>query len=173
MGSLLSAEEIEALLIHCTNPDPGWSYFESVREFETFLTGLEFAFPGCNSSCSENISIIHFFSDPLGEILLDKIIEKNKTENMGIIEVPGTRIEVINYSYCKSCKAVFRLDDLIKHYSDPLSRDDEFSRPPRVGCNTCHKGLIPILIINDRIPFYEFTQMMRLQTIHAIEDYCK
>ncbi|GHV86446.1 hypothetical protein AGMMS50230_20540 [Spirochaetia bacterium] len=96
---------------------------------------------------------------------------------MGNITVSGTKIKLINYSFCPKCNAVFSFKDLAAYYSNPrpdpafANRTIQFRNDTRVCCHVCNDYFLPALVISDGTPKNEVQFLCRTQTVNAIENY--
>jgi hypothetical protein len=118
-----------------------------------------------------------FFDDKDSEKFLAKIRDKNKQEGMGAIVIPGTKIELINYSVCPQCKNIFSYQDLMNYYLNPVfdkhfaNQIEQYRTDTRVCCPKCKAWFLPALLIVDGTPKNETQFLCRVQTVHAIEAY--
>lgn len=96
---------------------------------------------------------------------------------MGSVLIPGTNIELINYSYCPECKKIFGFKDLYRYFDNPLtddyydSRKEQLREDTRVWCNRCGTFFMPSLIIFEGQPRDEAQFLCRFQTVNFIENY--
>jgi len=125
----------------------------------------------------KDASVLSFFDDPKGESVLTDIKARNARDGAGNVKIPGTAIELINFSYCPDCGAVHAMQDLANAYAAPqpdmrMSRIVQMRRDVRVSCRECGALFLPTLVISDGTPRDECRFLCRIQTIDAIETHC-
>jgi hypothetical protein len=98
-------------------------------------------------------------------------------DGMGNRKIPGTKIKLINYSYCPKCNAVYSMKDLTEYFAhpkqDPQFKNlaEQYREDTRVRCRECGEYFLPTLIISDGTPKNEVQHLCRVQTIHALESF--
>jgi hypothetical protein len=165
----LTQREIDQLLTPINS-------FKSIIELETFLTernppekpyGIFY----------EVVTLCRFFETKDSEEILADFEQKNEMEGMGNIQIPHTKIKLINYSICPKCGHVFSFKDLADYYAnpkpDPAFKDKarQFREDTRVLCPECDSYFLPALIISDGTPKNEVQFLCRVQTMNAIEQF--
>ncbi len=176
MAELLTQEEIDSLLTAVSSVD--YQKDLSIEEFENILkdrTNNEKEIYGAHSFVKD-VSINKFFDDKRSENILSDIRAKNSELKMGNNRLPGTNIELINYSICPACQTVFSYSDLMEYYSNPevnkkIHRAAQIRLDTSVCCKNCKHYFIPSLVIVDGTPKNEMQFLCRIQTIDAIERY--
>lgn len=173
MTEVLSQQEIDQLLSAISAPAE--DKFKSIEDFETFLTKREHNPESPYGLCQKDVSICKFFEDQNSENILSDIIQKNQKDEMGNIEIPNTKIKLINYSYCPKCRRIFTFRDLVNYYSDPKPDPtikniiEQYRHDTRVFCFECNTYFIPTLVISDGTPKNAVQFLCRVQTIDTIE----
>jgi hypothetical protein len=173
MSDSLSIEEAEKLL----ESIPDDEHFFDKEEFENYLTSRTITDEKIYGRFENDVTILSFFNDPNNETVLTEILRLNRKEEMGIINIPGTDLELVNYSYCKHCNTVHSYKDLINYYSNPLpnplfkNRLEQFRKDTTISCKNCKKKFIPSLIIVHDTPKNETQFLCRIQTVEEIESY--
>jgi hypothetical protein len=126
---------------------------------------------------THDITTLKFFDDKNGEKILADIEQKNKEQGMGNRKIPGTKIKLINYSYCPKCNTVYSMKDLTGYYAHPKpdpqfkSLAEQYRQDTRVCCHECGTYFLPTLIISDGTPKNEVQHLCRVQTIQGIESF--
>jgi hypothetical protein len=94
---------------------------------------------------------------------------------MGNVKIPGTSIEIINYSPCPKCGEVHSFADVFAYYSNPVpdpehfaSRSEQYQRDTRVRCKACQSYFFPALVVVDGDPTNECQMICRSQTIREV-----
>lgn len=111
------------------------------------------------------------------ESLLADIYNKNKDEDMGNIKVPGTEIELVNYTVCPECKSTFSFQETQRYFTNPVlnpkkNKFFQMRRDTRFRCSNCNTFFLPALIMVDNTkPQSEFQFLCRLQTVEAVESF--
>ncbi|MCL1910721.1 MAG: hypothetical protein FWG13_00745 [Leptospirales bacterium] len=189
MTVILSQQEIDQLLSEMI---PGFeisdfessyfennrsSYFESIEDFEEYLTKRKFTSSGHYGNFNNDVSICRFFDSAQNENLLEDIKRKNEEQGYGNIKIPNTDITLINYSFCQTCKTIFSFKEVVEYYKNPKSdpgfesREHQYREDTRVYCNNCGAYFLPSLIISDGTPKNEVQFLCRVQTIYEVEKY--
>lgn len=120
---------------------------------------------------------INFFKDKNSGQILDEIRRKNELDGAGNVKIPGTDIEIINYSYCPKCAKVYSFSDLIKYYNKPVPninfriRGQQLREDTSVCCSECKTYFLPALVVIDGEPKSSMQFLCRVQTINAVEKY--
>ena len=176
MAILLTHEEIDSLLTAISSK--GAHVKLTIEEFENRLINKTFREADLYGIDNSNISVNRFFKDKHSENILSDIKDKNSRLKMGNVKIPGTNIELINYSICPCCQTIFSYRDLMEYYSNPkvnkaIHRAAQIRLDTKVCCKNCDLYFIPSLVIVDGIPKNEMQFLCRLQTIDAIERYYK
>jgi hypothetical protein len=128
---------------------------------------------------SHDVTTLKFFDDKNGEKILADIEQKNKSEKMGNRTIPGTKIKLINYSYCPKCNAVYTMKELTEYYAHPRidtrfkNLAEQYREDTRVCCKECGEYFLPTLVISDGTPKNEVQHLCRVQIIHALESFYK
>ena len=125
---------------------------------------------------TKDVTVLKFFQDKHSENVLADIRQKNAEQKMGNVKIPGTEIELINYSCCPQCKAIYSLQDLVNYYRHPLQlkkldRKTQYREDTRVYCRECHTFFLPALVICDGTPKQEVQFLCRMQTLEAVESF--
>jgi hypothetical protein len=154
------------------------SSFRDIEEFEAFLIERrmpETPYGTIHNSFGNNISMCRFFESKSNENILADIEMKNKEQGMGNIEIPHTKIKLVNYSICPTCGHVYSFKDLADYYAHPKpdpafkNRYRQFREDARVHCFECDTYFLPALVIVDGTPKNEVQFLCRIQTMNAIE----
>ena len=173
MTESLSTAEIDKLLDGVPEEDQ----FFNLEEFTTYLTSRNTKDPNTYGKFEKNISILKFFDDPKGESILSDIREINSKENMGNIKIPGTEIELLNYSYCPKCRTIHSYQDLLSYYSNPIpnpgfrNKLEQFRKDTTLACKNCKSFFIPAIVIVDGTPKNEAQFLCRIQTVEEVESF--
>jgi len=117
MAILLTHEEIDSLLTAISSK--GAHVKLTIEEFENRLINKTFREADLYGIDNSNISVNRFFKDKHSENILSDIKDKNSRLKMGNVKIPGTNIELINYSICPCCQTIFSYRDLMEYYSNP------------------------------------------------------
>jgi len=171
MSEILTQEEIDQLL---TAIVPG---FESIEEFEKYLTKREFHPEKPYGLFDRNISICKFFDSKNSDNLLADIMKKNEEQGLGKIKIPNTDITLINYSVCPKCKTIYSFSEVVNYYRNPRpdawfkNTAHQLRNDTRVYCDNCNTYFLPSLIISDGTPKNEVQFLCRVQTINAVEKF--
>jgi hypothetical protein len=174
MAEVLAQEEIDLLLPDFVLADFGRS-FQSIEEFEKFLTKRTFTPEKPYGIFDKDIAVCRFFDYSSNENLLEDIKRKNEEQGYGNIKIPNTNIALINYSFCPNCKTIFSFEEVTNYYMNPRpdprykSRAYQYREDTRVYCNNCGVYFLPSLIIADGTPKNEVQFLCRTQTINAVE----
>jgi len=176
---ILTDDEIDRLL-SAINHGYDANKFESTDEFLSFLTlrekvVLEEKTYGMYES---DVSVVRFFEDSnrgdKKENILADIKRLNQEQGMGNVKIPGTSIEIINYSPCPKCGHVHSFSDVFNYYQNPTpdptykSRRLQYQLDTRVMCVECKVFFLPALIISDGTPRNEHQMICRSQTIREV-----
>ena len=123
MAEVLTQDEIDQLLTAINEGDiiTGRRFgngFASLEEFENHLISRK---PEQDryGMFDKDVTMVTFSLEKNGEEILADIERKNAEENMGNIAIPGTKIKLINFSLCPTCKKVFSYKDLADYYANP------------------------------------------------------
>ena len=173
MTEVLTQVEIDQLL---TAIDVG-NGFESIKEFEEYLTKREFHLEKPYGLFDKDVSVCKFFDSVNNDNLLTDIKKKNEEQGLGNIKIPNTNITLINYSFCPKCKTIYSFKEIMDYYKKP--RPDtrykniahQFRNDTRVFCHNCNSYFLPSLVISDGTPQNEVQFLCRVQTIDAVERY--
>ena len=142
-----------------------WLDRDQTKELDTGIIGYH-----------RDASVLKFFKDKNEELLTD-IIAENKKQNMGNTTIPGTDIQLVNYSACPKCKTINTLMDLANYYAnpkpDPMFKDinDQCRKDTRVCCKDCQSFFLPSLVIVDGNPISEYQWLCSTQTLDSTQDY--
>jgi len=172
MTEVLTQAEIDQLL---TAIPTG---FESIEEFELYLTKREFK-PEKPYGLfgSQDVSICRFYNSENNDNRLSDIMKKNEEQGMGNIKIPNTNITLINYSFCPKCGTIFSFKEVVDYYRNPRpdawygNKANQFRNDTRVYCYNCDSYFLPSLIISDGTPRNEVQFLCRIQTINAVEGF--
>ncbi|MBF0290263.1 MAG: hypothetical protein HQM14_20810 [SAR324 cluster bacterium] len=180
MAAVLTQEEVDALLRG--NPDDWFddrpdNGFADIGVFEEFITNRKWEPEEPYGLFTKDVSVIKFRKDNKSESLLADIKSRNEASGMGNVTIPGTSIELINYSYCPKCSQVYSFEDLSTYYQNPVqdpkipNRMNQMRSDSRVCCFECRTFFIPALIISDGTPKQDVQFLCRLQIVESIEDF--
>jgi hypothetical protein len=177
MADVLSQDEIDQLLTAISSGD-GESSFESIIEaFEESLIKRKFEPEKPYGIFDKDVAVCKFYESKGNENILEEIKRRNEEQGLGNIKIPNTKITLINYSFCPSCKTVYSFSDLVNYYVNPKpdenykSKAFQYREDTRICCNNCGAYFIPSLIISDGTPKNEVQFLCRVQTINAVEKY--
>ena len=127
------------------------------------------------SSFNQNIPVVSFFNggDNAENVLAD-IHAKNEAQGSGNIKIPGTDIELINYSQCPKCERVFSHQEVQDYYANPkpvegVDRSAQYRGDTRMHCAQCDTYFYHSLVISDGYPVNETWYLCRAQTVDAVE----
>lgn len=152
------------------------SGFADIEEFENYLLNRR---PPEKpyGIIDKDIAMCSFFDSNDGDKVLEDIKLKNEKENMGNIHIPGTNIQLINYSICPKCGHIFSFRDISDYYLNPRpdpafkNKMRQYREDTRVFCNECETYFLPALVIVDGTPKSEVQFLCRIQTMNAIESF--
>jgi len=171
---VLSQEEIDQLL---TAVPVNINAFENIEVFEEYLTKRQFMPEKPYGIFDNDISLCRFFNSDKNENILEDIKRKNEEQGYGNVNIPGTNITLINYSFCHNCKTIFSFKEVIDYYKNPRpdpmykNRVHQYREDTRVYCNNCGTYFLPSLIISDGTPKNEVQFLCRVQTVNAVEKF--
>jgi hypothetical protein len=180
-GHILSDSEIKSLLDFIRH---GWraNKIKDTAEFLKFLTYRDQIIEQPYGPFDNDVAVCRFFDSPDksgAENILADIRALNEKENAGNIKIPGTPIEIINYSPCPKCKHIHSFKDVFNYYMHP-TRDPMYNTireqhfmDTRVQCVECDTFFLPALIIADGTPRQEHQMICRAQTLREIQIYMK
>lgn len=125
---------------------------------------------------TRDATVLKFFNDKNNENILADIRQKNATQKMGNVKIPGTEIELINYSYCPKCNAVYSFKDIMNYFRNPVKEDNinrklQYRQDTRIHCQFCDTYFLPSIVISDGTPKNEVQGLCRMQTIDAVESF--
>ncbi|MCL1991484.1 MAG: hypothetical protein FWG66_00860 [Spirochaetes bacterium] len=123
-----------------------------------------------------------FFHSSTGERSLEEIRQKNIADGCESFPVPGTKIQLINFSECPHCGYVYSAKELADYYThprlDPAFKkgiEAQMREDARMFCKDCETYFLPSLLVLDGltegVPKNEVQFLCKMQTINAIEDY--
>jgi hypothetical protein len=174
---VLSQDEIDQLL---TAINPGGKTsggFNSIEEFEKYLTTREFNPEKPYGIFDKDVSICRFFNSENNDNLLADIKKKNEEQGLGNVTIPNTNITLINYSICPKCNSIYSFKEILDYYKKPKP-DSKYNNTAyqlrndtRVFCNNCNTYFLPSLVISDGTPVKEVQFLCRVQTVDAVEKY--
>lgn len=124
---------------------------------------------------NRDVRKVRFFEDKKGgESMLAEIYRLNEAQGHGNIKIPGTEIELINYSYCPQCQTPFSYQAVQDYYANPnpvqgLDRNAQYRGDTRMHCGPCDTYFHHTLVISDGTPRNESWFLCRSQTVGAIE----
>jgi hypothetical protein len=124
-----------------------------------------------------DVTVCSFFSDRNNENILADIKAKNEKTKAGKIIIPGTEIELINYSYCPKCGEVYSQKDLSEYYNNPIVPEGMTWRQAKrqltkVICKFCGESFLPtLLLINNNCPHNNYQFLCRNQILETMEVY--
>lgn len=181
---VLTREEIDELLTTISGSADPELWVDRAGKFvpDQFFTALR-----TQSLRSEPVSgmftkdalVVSLHSTKNGDQVLADLIALNKKEGGGTVSVPGTDLQLVNFSRCPTCGTLFSAQDLRNYYRNPVPATDlahrhlQLRQDPRVVCHECSTAFLPSLVIADSLPRNEVPFLCRLQTIHAVEVYMK
>ncbi|AEF86298.1 hypothetical protein TREPR_1881 [Treponema primitia ZAS-2] len=173
----LNQDEI-AQLLTAINPEPMFSNIENMEDLSQYLTNRKPP-EDAYGLYTHDVTTLKFFDNKNSEKILADIEQKNEEQGMGNRKIPGTKIKLINYSYCPKCNTIYSMSDLMTYYANP-KEDPQFKnikeqcrQDTRVCCHECSTYFLPTLIISDGTPKNEIQHLCRVQTIHGIEVFYK
>ena len=152
----------------------GWR----LEQFEDSLINSHFNPEALYGRYLKDAVVLKFFNgDENAERNLRQIRDKNEAEGHGNKKVPGTGIELINYSVCPNCKEIFSFKQVQEYFTNPapmpeVDRHDQLLHDTRVRCHICHTYFISTLVICKGAPTSEVQGLCRVQTVHLIEEAC-
>ena len=126
-------------------------------------------------SFNKNIPVVRYFEGGnKAESVLADIHAKNEAQGSGNIKIPGTNIELINYSQCPKCERAFSHQEVQDYYANPnpvegLDRNAQYRGDTRMHCSQCDTYFYHSLVISDGKPANESWYLCRAQTVDAIE----
>ncbi|MDR1932837.1 MAG: hypothetical protein LBQ57_08465 [Spirochaetales bacterium] len=174
MSEVLSQDEIEQLL-SAISFDFRDERFESMENFESFLVKRQTRPEKYYGRYQDGVPVCRFFTSKKGESILADIERKNAEQGMGNVEIPNTKIKLINYSFCPTCNKIFSFTELVNYYANPKpdprfnNRTHQFRQDTRMYCSDCGTYFLPALVISDGTPKNEMQFLCRVQTADAIE----
>jgi hypothetical protein len=124
-----------------------------------------------------NVEAVRFFNDKNSEEFLADIRAENEKNNLGNKRIPGTNIEIINYSVCPKCRHKYSMKDLMDYYAKPIpdpfygDMRSQYKHDTRMYCVECGTYFLPALVIADGYPRNESQFLCRAQTIESIEQF--
>lgn len=124
-----------------------------------------------------NASVVRFSSTEHAENVLADIRALNETDGCGNVKVPGTSVELINFSRCPTCGKIYGFRELSAYYASPdvdpsfPFRSAQLRGDTRVHCRDCGEWFIPSLVLADGLARDERQFLCRLQTVEAVERY--
>ncbi|MEI8396092.1 MAG: hypothetical protein WCF85_15245 [Rhodospirillaceae bacterium] len=121
-------------------------------------------------------TMMRFFDDPGGENILADIRDLNRRHGVVPITIPGTKIELLNFSKCPRCGRLHSATELASRYAQPPRRAGvplrkQLRQDTCVSCIDCGVRFQPGLVIIDGTPKAERQYLCRVQTAAAIEDF--
>ena len=198
-SSVLSQDEVDALLMGISGEE--WEDFQDsggrmAQRFERWGMGqlakflrdpfgvkkrkfdAQWMFKGkIPSSFKRDIPVVGYFhGGSRAENVLADIHAKNEAQGSGNIKIPGTNIELINYSQCPRCKRVFSHQEVQDYYANPnpvegLERNAQYRGDSRMHCSQCDTYFYHSLVISDGKPANETWYLCRAQTVDAVESF--
>ena len=180
-GHILTDDEIDVLLRGISMGFQA-SRFGSTEEFLDFIMMREQVREKVYGMYESDISVCRFFSDGAGEKqenILSDIKRMNEEQGMGNIRIPGTDVEIINYSPCPKCGHVHSYSDVFSYYMNPVpdpkfkNRKEQHATDTRVKCVECGDFFLPALIIADGSPRVEHQMICRMQTVREVGVYMR
>jgi len=180
-GHLLSDDEID-LLLRSINKGFNANDFSDVNQFLDYLTYRQQLPEKTYGMYESDISVCRFFTSERGEkqenILAD-IRKLNEEQNMGNIKIPGTDVEIINYSPCPKCGHIHSFADVFNYYQHPTpdpvfkNAQEQYAMDTRVQCKECNDYFLPALIVSDGSPKVEHQMICRMQTVREVGVFMK
>jgi hypothetical protein len=184
MAEVLTQEEIDQLLTPITGEIDDQPPLLAGGRFDAaaFLEGLAARSlqpePRVGMFTKE-VPVLSFRTTPNAEEVLADIRALNRAQGGGTITVPGTKLELVNFSRCPRCNRLFSLNDLRDYYANPVP-DSALGGivrqrlvDTRMRCGDCGCQFLPSLVVADGLPRNEVQFLCRLQTIHAVEDWMR
>ncbi|MDX2470967.1 MAG: hypothetical protein QNL04_10375 [SAR324 cluster bacterium] len=149
---------------------------ETLKQLEDFLLERNSSSDNPIELFIKDASVIRFQNDLKSKFILSAIKQKNETKGMGTLKIKGSKIELINFTFCPKCKKAFSFKELKNEYLRPRTiidktRQSKASQNARVHCLNCKTWFLPALIISDGTPTQQIEFLCRSQTIDAIELY--
>jgi hypothetical protein len=151
--------------------------FENLNDFVQYISerreGEELY-----GSITQDIPLSSFFSteEKQRERVLEETKKKNKAQQMGSFQLPGTDIQLINYAPCPQCASIYSFKDLCSYYikqrMDPQFKgmQDQQVSDTRMLCEKCNTFFFPSLLVMDGSFVKNEVQFLsRLQTMNYIE----
>jgi len=151
--------------------------FETIGEFEEYLTRRKFRSEKAYGIFDEDVSICRFFDSENNDNLLADIKKKNEEQGLGNVKIPNTNITLINYSFCTKCKSIYSFREVVNYYRNPRpdisykNKAHQSRNDTRVFCHNCNSYFLPSLVISDGTPKNEVQFLCRVQIIEAVEKY--
>jgi hypothetical protein len=136
-------------------------------------------------SWQSDVSVVRFFENKTSvnipnshgdkkESILADIRSMNEEQGMGNVKIPGTSVEIINYSPCPACGHIHSFSDVFNYYQKPVpdpfykSRQEQYIHDTRVMCIECKAYFLPALIVVDGDPKNECQMICRRQTMAEV-----
>lgn len=125
----------------------------------------------------DSLDMEPFFKNPLkNENILQDIKLLNERNNYPSKIIPGTKIEIINFSKCPKCGQLYSLKDLNDYFSNPeINPDIEksiiYRTDTRFKCEQCKSFFKSRLVISDGSPKSEVQFLCKVQTVNYIEEF--
>ncbi len=151
-----------------------WKEIASANDLVEFVKKRDFEPNGEYGLFTKDASVLVWEKDPNGDEILADIQARNAADGAGNIRVPGTDVELINFSYCPRCSEIHSFNDLQRYYVHPkpvpgVGTAALFRKDTRVSCKACGHYFLPSLVIADGTPVNETQFLCRTQVIEAIE----
>lgn len=157
---------------------PGFSKEPKITSIESLQDHLKYkerrirSHVGMYSSEAHIVSFFNFDGDP--EKVLDQI--KRKNQSQGVMPKVIGDLNLVNFSQCPDCKAIYSWKDLNEYYANPVVEEgltlaQSCRQDTRVTCKVCKSHFLPSLILESNGPHSEFQYLCRSQVIHEIEIY--
>lgn len=154
--------------------------FSGIEEFNKYVKSISMDFnpKKVYGIFEEDVSIVRFINDNKSEKILSDIKTRNEKEKMGNIKIPGTNIELINYSVCPQCNKLYSFSDLQNYYLHPIkdkrfkTMNEQYRKDARVICE-CTSKFIPSIVLLDDTPKGQMQFLCRVQVVNAIEEFYK
>lgn len=96
---------------------------------------------------------------------------------MGNTKIPGTGIELVNYTVSPQCKSTFSFQETQAYYRNPVldpkqSKRQQMREDTRFKCHNCGTFFFPALVMVDKAkPQNEYQFLCRIQTVQAVKTY--
>ncbi|OGH57325.1 MAG: hypothetical protein A3G34_04655 [Candidatus Lindowbacteria bacterium RIFCSPLOWO2_12_FULL_62_27] len=177
-----SSEELKMIfeVVSRTHRNRGFDlagyHFKNAKDFGSYFDNLV---PISNEKYGDiifdSLDMESFFRNPLkNENVLQDIKLMNQKANYPSETIPGTSIEIINFSRCPKCATVYSLAQLNEYYSHPdippdVERQVVFRTDTRFKCKQCKVYFKPRLVVSDGTPKADMQFLCKLQTVHYIE----